>query len=371
MKAAAFARSATTRARAAILWAGALFVVLQVALFIAMSTRWQALRDPDWGSRLARLEARLSERPGRPLLLVLGSSRAGVGIRPDELLLKWSSDSPVAFNFARRGFGPMVSLLYLRRLLDEGIRPDWVLVEFWPFFLASNNVFGRDDGMLDPRRLQWRDRAAVERDANDGRAQMHLWMRLQLVPWFWHRSILMGYFAPRWGNVQKFGEDFWAETDEWGWREVRSLTHDRFAREVERQRPELERMVESFALDPTASRRLSDILELSRENGIPISLLYMPESSDLRAGYSSSMLEQVNAYLQSLEQRYAVPVIDARDWMPDECFGDIHHLTTTGATLFSRRLAEVTGLPQEGRPLAASGAVAPARVTLTDSAASR
>jgi len=152
-------------ARSALLWALASFLLLQVALFVAMSTkRGQILRDPDWANRLSRLEQRVAERPQAPLVLVLGSSRAGLGLRPDHMMAAWRPDSPIVFNFSRRGFGPMVSLLYLRRLLDEGIQPDWVVLEIWPVFLSSDNVFGRDDETLDVRRVQWRDRAAVERD---------------------------------------------------------------------------------------------------------------------------------------------------------------------------------------------------------------
>ena len=139
------------RARSAILWGIGAFAILQVGLFVAMSTtRWQILRDPDWGVRLGRLEARLAERPASPLLLILGSSRVGLGLRPEQMMSAWQPEPPVVFNFYRRGFGPMVSLLYLRRILQEGIRPDWIVFEVWPPFLNDNNVFGRDDGTLDP-----------------------------------------------------------------------------------------------------------------------------------------------------------------------------------------------------------------------------
>lgn len=317
-----------------------------------MSTRWQVLRDPDWGLRLARLKARLADQTGRPLVLLLGSSRAAAGLRPDRMVSTWTSRSPMVFNFARRGVGPMVSLLYLQRLLDEGVRPDWVLLEFWPFFLSTNNVFGRDDAVFDVRRLQWRDRAAVERDLLNGREQMRLWLRFQLVPWFWQRGILMSYFAPDWGKPEQFTENFWAETDEWGWRDVRALTHDRYGRAVEWARPQVKEMVDGFALDPAAGRRVSDILERCREEVIPVSLLYLPESSDLRSWYSASMLEQTDAYLRSLEQRFAVPVVDARDWVADQYFFDTHHLGADGAAVFSQQLAEATGVPVAGQPLA-------------------
>ena len=136
-------------ARSAIAWGIASFALLQVALFAAMSTkRWEILRDPDWGMRLNRLETRIKEHPERPLLLVLGSSRAGLGLGPDQMMSTWQPESPLVFNFCRRGFGPMVSLLYLQRIIEEGIRPDWIVFELWPPFLTDNNIFGRDDQTL-------------------------------------------------------------------------------------------------------------------------------------------------------------------------------------------------------------------------------
>ena len=341
------------RARSAILWGIGAFAILQVGLFVAMSTtRWQILRDPDWGARLARLEARLSERPASPLLLILGSSRAGLGLRPEQMMSAWQPEPPVVFNFYRRGFGPMVSLLYLRRLLEEGIRPDWIIFEVWPPFLNDNNVFGRDDGTLDARRLQWRDRPVVERDAKDGAELMRLWLQLQLVPWYWHRSILLSYFAPKWGPPIPFGDDFWTETDDWGWRELPLFGHRRFERFVEKGE-EFRHVLEVLHPTPIAERRVTDVLSICRDNKIPVSILYMPESSPLRSWYPEEIRQAIDEYLRGLQPRFGAPLIDARDWMPDEYFGDTHHLTADGAALFSRHLAEALGVPVKGRPVVA------------------
>jgi hypothetical protein len=348
-------------ARAAIAWGIAWFVLLQVALFAAMSTeRWQILRDPDWGRRLERLETRIEERPDRPLVLVLGSSRAGLGLRPDQMMSTWQPQSPLVFNFCRRGFGPMVSLLYLRRILEEGIRPDWVVFELWPPFLNGNNIFGRDDETLDPRRLQWRDRRAVERDAKDGPRLMRMWMQFQLVPWYWHRSVLLGYFAPKWGPPVPYGDDFWADTDEWGWRETPETEHKHFERFVAKGE-EFKQVLESLKVTPQAKRRIGDFLMICKQNKIPVSVLYMPESSPLRSWYPATVREQIDEFLHGLRADFGAPLIDARDWMADQYFGDTHHLTAEGAVLFSRRLAQVVGTPVRGEPLIARVDKGPAR----------
>src|ERR1051326_3542892 len=253
------------RARSAVLWALAAFAALQGILFAAMSTaRGQILRDPDWGIRLGRLEKRLAERPEAPLVLILGSSRVGLGLRPDKMMDAWRPQSPTVFNFSRRGFGPMVSLLYLRRILDEGIRPDWVLLEIWPAFLSSDNIFGRDDETLDVRRLQWSDRDLVTRDAKNGAELIRLWLQVQPFPWYWHRSVLICYFAPKWGPPVPFGDDFWAATDDWGWRDLPNLGHERFERFVERAE-DITGVLERLDVNPVAARRISDLLKICNE----------------------------------------------------------------------------------------------------------
>jgi hypothetical protein len=79
----------------------------------------------------------------------------------------------------------------------------------------------------------------------------------------------------------------------------------------------------------------------------------MPESSPLRSWYSPAARERIDQYLRGLGKQFGAPLIDARDWMADEYFSDTHHLTSEGAALFSRHLAEVIGTPTKGRPLVA------------------
>src|SRR5213075_1820404 len=103
----------------------------QFALAITLEHWRPDLRDPEFGHKLARLHARLEEQPGRPLVLVLGSSRTGVGLRP-EVLHRFAlpgGQPPIVFNFGLTASGPVMELLCLHRLLEEGIHPDWLVVE--------------------------------------------------------------------------------------------------------------------------------------------------------------------------------------------------------------------------------------------------
>ena len=57
-------------------------VVSQAALSAWLECADPCLRDPEYGTRLARLRQRAKEQPDRPLAVVLGSSRVAMGVRP-------------------------------------------------------------------------------------------------------------------------------------------------------------------------------------------------------------------------------------------------------------------------------------------------
>src|SRR5262245_8761291 len=58
-----------------LLWLLAGFTLCQVVLAVAIDCWLGAVRDPEFAGKLERLQARLAEAPGRPLVLMLGSSR--------------------------------------------------------------------------------------------------------------------------------------------------------------------------------------------------------------------------------------------------------------------------------------------------------
>src|SRR5262249_21262349 len=61
-------------------------------------------------------------------MVMLGSSRTLVGLRPDRL----TNSRLLVWNFGIKGAGPMMQLVCLRRLLGAGIRPDHLFVEVLP-----------------------------------------------------------------------------------------------------------------------------------------------------------------------------------------------------------------------------------------------
>jgi hypothetical protein len=128
-----FARSAVLSGLAAVL-------ALNLGLLAAVELI-PRLRDPFYGDKARRLWQRLRESTEKPITVVMiGSSRTGVGFHAklaEEQLARTFSRPMVVFNFGNPSAGPVTNLLYLRRLLAEGLRPDYLLIEVMPPFLAA------------------------------------------------------------------------------------------------------------------------------------------------------------------------------------------------------------------------------------------
>src|SRR5438445_7118982 len=80
------------RARRVLGWSLAFFMLGQMALCLTIQRSKPEWVDAEYGRRLQLLRKYLADKPGRPLLLVLGSSRTAMGFRPSALP-SWKFDS--------------------------------------------------------------------------------------------------------------------------------------------------------------------------------------------------------------------------------------------------------------------------------------
>src|SRR5262245_6857829 len=148
--------------RAALAWGLGSFAALQLALALVIDLRHPEFRDLEYACKMARLRACRKAEPGRPLLVALGSSRVGVGLRPE--LLAERSRVPLVFNYAFTGAGPVRQLLTLHQLLRAGVRPNWLVVEIHPALLHYVDYAGEVNWMPAPR-LGWHDLRLLRRYA--------------------------------------------------------------------------------------------------------------------------------------------------------------------------------------------------------------
>src|SRR5262249_6373173 len=191
------------------------------------------------------------------LVVMLGSSRTAFGFKAGELemLLRQGIDCPVAsYNFGVFAAGPVTELVYLKRLLAEGIRPDLLLIEVLPPLLAGQHEVPSESKWLPADKLRLCELPLLERHGFSAKNLRNAWMEAWPVPWYSHRLAIIGRVMPAaipW-NVR---EDWSYGTDEWGWAPSLHdhLTAEQRRRLVERTRHEYAHYLQGFQLrGPTA-----------------------------------------------------------------------------------------------------------------------
>jgi lysophospholipase L1-like esterase len=84
-----------------------------------------------------------------------------------------------------------------------------------------------------------------------------------------------------------------------------------------------------------------------------VAFAYLPEATEFRGWYPPEVERAARDHLGGLCRDLAVPLVDAREWMPDGSMVDGFHLSRSGAAAFTRRLvpAVAAALPGlGGRP---------------------
>jgi hypothetical protein len=297
------------------------------------------LRDPEYGKRLARLKARRAEQPNRPLILALGSSRVAMDIRPG--VLEPAPDRPMLFNFALAGSGPIMELMAFRRALADGIRPDAVLIEYWPAFLREDAGY-HEDARLDIARLRPVDRQLVREFFRDPDKTERRMDRHRLNPWFEHRKSLMNQASPGWLPLGLRNEATWEKIDAWGWLPGHeSATPAQRKAGLAASAGYYVPLFAKYEISPDADRALRQLVAECRERDIPVALVYLPESAAFRSFMPPRAVKLADEHLASIRTELSLPLIDTRGWVPDDALPDGFHMIRSTAATFTAKLAPV------------------------------
>jgi hypothetical protein len=338
-----------TRARGVVLWGALGFVALQLGLAVAIECGDWGFRDPWYQHKIVHLRRQWHARnhgdssSSAKLVVMLGSSRTGNGLKGTRfeeeayfaLGERWTTGNLVAL-----AGGPVLELIQFRRLLAEGIRPDFVLIEVTSWFLSEPV---HEAGVIKSARLAWSDFDCLDQCALPNRADLRRgWWSEWGSPWYAHRFSILSELAPMFlpGVLQ---QTWSAHCDRTGWVEqVRNP-----AATAEDSRAAMKMYGKVFAPSvrnyrPTepGPKGLRAILEECRRRNIPAALVRMPEGSQVRAWYSPAANAGVKTVLAELQSEFGVAVIDASEWIADDGFADQIHLYSDGADAFTRRLAQ-------------------------------
>lgn len=327
------------RARAAVVAFGVAFVALQAAFHYPVAEVLPQVRDAHFGRKLARLRGLAAARTGRPLVVATGSSLTELGLCP-AVMPGQAAGGPVCYNLAMSNCGAVVHLLALRRILDDGVRPDLVLVEVSPRFLYPqyNEVY--DGDLLPPARVGPADLPHLARYLPDPAGYRARWREKQYLPWWSYRGNIQVWAHP--SGVPNHQHAATYKTDEWGWRlpppgfnEAHAGYHLNGG--GDRLRAYYKHFF-SFPPDPRLGFAYLEMAALCRARGVPYQLVVVPESSFLRDACPADARHPFGHLLDHLRRDYGAAVVDARDWVPDDEFSDGSHVLPGGAARYSQRL---------------------------------
>jgi len=315
------------------------------------------IRDPEYSRRVRHYKARLAENSGRPVVMVVGSSRAAMGVCP----AAWEAARPQApgradpllFNMSLLGSGPLMELMVARRAYADGLRPNVILFEYWPPFLYSEGGWFEPARVIQDRLLD-ADRDVVQRYfPNPDRVDQAM-RHYRMNPVFESRERLLVQLLPNWLPSSRRTDGGWVGVDSWGWlpgMDVPPGLTERRAAAMAVCRDIYRPLFANYRISPLADRALREAVAVAREHGSAVGFVYMPEASEFRSWYTPEVERQAREHLNAISRDLAVPVIDARRWIEDGMFVDGFHLSRVGAATFTRKLgpAVVAAFP-EGHP---------------------
>ena len=349
-------RPPAARSRSALLAGLLAFAALQAGLAVAVEGWLPELRDPFYVYKAARLRRRLATSRPRPLAVVMvGSSRTTFALKGGDVEPRLGEEvgEPVAlYNFGLIGAGPLTELLTLRRLLADGVRPDLLLVEIHPCLLAGDVPW--EVRRLTAGRVYRREISFLARYGAPRRELRRDWWLSEAVPWYALRFALVSRTVPS-RLPWQLRQDLFRAADNSGWVEspLPPPTPEVRRRALDQARREYYATLQNFRLGTGPCQAVREILETCGREHIAAALVWVPEGPVFRGWYTPQAEAQTRAFLKECHRTYGVPLVDAREWVPEEEFSDSHHLRPPGARRFTERLAR-EALPPLVRGLARS-----------------
>lgn len=327
-------------AKPPLLWAIAFFFLFQASINVFVDKSHPEVIDLESVVRLKLLRDRMEENPDRPLLLMVGSSRTEMNFVPEELppIRSASGEAVLPFNFSHLGAGPIMNLVQVNRLLRAGIHPKWFVIEVMPPQLG-------DEKQSILHNATWvRDQPLVARFKNPWLTYA-LFIRGHLTPCYKHRAFMINHFLPQWASAAESGGEDKVRSGlgrlggDYACSAVpfadEAVVRVRTAKARASYLPDLQ---DNFFIAESSARAMIELLELCRREQIHAALLISPEGEQFQSWYSPNSRRKVDEYCAKLSQKFEVPIIDARNWLPESDFVDSHHVLLSGAKKFTLRL---------------------------------
>lgn len=318
--------------------AGLFVVGSQLALAWALTVGTFQWHDPLYHLQAERYRTQRTQfalhQPEQVLLL--GSSRVLFGVQSAALnsTLPRMVGRPLrVFNFGIPGAGPLTQNVYLRRLLAEGLRPQWLLLEVMPPMLADR-----------PQPAETRWLSADRLRADELKELRHSGWSLAPAPtadWLplvQYRHELLRAWAPAYLPAERQIMPQGLDATGAGRNTQPAPTPTGYRIGLRNARAQYAEVFADYAPGGAAAAVLHDTVQLAQRHGIPVALLVCPEANDFRAWYGDAGNARWQRWLAEVSTAWQVPVVDGREWVADCGFVDGHHLLGNGADVFTTRL---------------------------------
>jgi hypothetical protein len=205
-----------------------------------------------------------------------------------------------------------------------------------------------------PEFLGWRDLAILERFQVPIEPFWDQWSWSCALPWYSHRFAILSCVLPTLLPI-RLRLDWASRCDEWGWvaSRVPEPTPEQRQQWLERNQRAFAPRLQHFAVGGPCCTALRQLLQECRQERMAAALVVMPEGPAFRSWYSADSPELIEAHLAALSAEFHAPVINARDWVPEEHFLDSHHMIARHVPEFAHRLAREGLLPllRNNRPV--------------------
>jgi hypothetical protein len=320
-------------------------VILTLAAMLGMSGALETVkpewRDPEFGHRLILLRRHRGGSPDRPLVLALGTSRTQNAIAPGAMGFPNEAGSPLVFNFGQSGSPPLKVLLTLLRLLDEGIRPDAVILEVLPDWLAADGPAERMLRDAEPR-LSAGDLRRLAPYCADSAALERKWIAARLAPWSAQRVVLMSHWLPRW---LKWGERIdpqWdgMEADGFVPYPEQFATSEFRAIATAHAKREHAGSFAGYRFGESSLRAIRDLVARCRGEGIAVLSVEPPVSPMFRDWFRPGVWASGEERLGAFAGELGVELVSPFNGLEESDFVDGHHMLRSGAEKYSRWLAD-------------------------------
>ncbi len=331
------------RTRSVLLWSLSFYALAVLVLNVIMDRWCPAPFEGLYRIKWEQLQQFAETSTGRPLVVMLGSSRTDGAFKAGRLDGMPGPDGRplAAYNFGIPAAGPMHEYQYLLDMLEHGIRPRLLLVEFLPpLFTEPHSHLISEENWVAPDWMSMHQFVRMHPYFARPVRKISEWVEARLAPWYVHRFSLNSWLVEQiYPPPERHPVPYYH--DECGCRCPESVTPEVRAARWLTARDYIPTL-NHFRLSKGPTQAMRDLLACCRREQVPVVLVLTPESATFRSWYRPNCLAAMRDLLAELRATYGVEVIDARQWLDDDDFMDGHHLDTSGAEKFTTRMiAEV------------------------------